>query len=193
MAIDKSNAPTPPPARRAPSQPKQTTAKIQAEESQTRKNRVDGINSIADGLRMGLLAMRQPADAGALERHAPNIANAIADYAETNDKFGESLDRLSDVSPVAGIAIAVVPLLLQVSVNHKLFGLKAEQMATAGIVTPETLISESNEYLMRVQTQAMQREIAAQQELQETYKNFVQMQRIQAEEEKQASDANGSE
>ena len=178
MPIDKTSAPTPPPARKTTQTAAQTkaVAKIHVENEQRRQSRIDGVNSIASAIQMGLLATRQTADAGAVNRHGPSISAAIVDYAEGNDKFGNTLDKLSDVSPLAGIAMAVVPLVLQISVNHGLFGLKAEQLATAGVVTPQTLVSESNEYLMSMQNEAMRREIRAAQELQETHAEFLRMQ-----------------
>ena len=178
MPIDKTSVPTPPPPRKAAQTAAQTkaVAKVEVENAERRKRRVDGVNSIASAIQMGLLATKQTADAGAINRHAPSLSNAIVDYAEGNDAFGNSLDKLSDVSPLAGIMMAAVPLVLQISVNHGLFGLKAEQLATAGVVTPQTLISESNEYLMTIQTQAMQREMQAAQELQQTHAEFMRMQ-----------------
>jgi hypothetical protein len=190
MPIDKTAAPTPPPARKPTQTASQTkaVAKIEVENAERRKRSVDGVNSIASAIQMGLLATKQTADAGAINRHGPSVSNAIVDYAEGNDKFGASLDRLSDVSPLAGIMMACVPLVLQVAVNHNLFGLKAEQLATAGVVTPATLVSESNEYLMQMQTEAMRREIIAAQEMQQTHAEFVQMQQ-----EAQAANDNASE
>lgn len=178
MPIDKSSTPTPPPARKTTQSAAQVkaVAKIHVENENKRQSRIDGVNSIASAIQMGLLATRQTADAGAINRHAPGISTAIVDYAEGNEKFGNTLDKLSDVSPLAGIAMAVVPLVLQISVNHGLFGLKAEQLATAGVVTPQTLVSESNEYLMSMQNEAMKREIRAAQELQATHAEFLRMQ-----------------
>lgn len=178
MPIDKTAVPTPPPPRKAAQSAAQTkaVAKIEVEAAERRKRRVDGVNSIASAIQMGLLATKQTADAGAINRHAPGLSNAIVDYAEGNEAFGSSLDRLSDVSPLAGIMMAAVPLVLQISVNHGLFGLKAEQLATAGVVTPQTLVSESNEYLMQMQTEAMRREMIAAQEMQRTHAEFLQMQ-----------------
>lgn len=182
MPIDKTNVPSPPPPRKTPNTAAQTkaVAKIEVENAERRQRRVDGVNSIASAIQMGLLATKQTADAGAINRHAPALSNAIVDYAEGNDSFGNSLDKLSDVSPLAGIMMAAVPLVLQVAVNHGLFGMKAEQLATAGVVTPETLISESNEYLMQMQTEAMRRELIAAQEMQRTHAEFMQMQQDQA-------------
>jgi len=182
MAIEKSSMPTPPPVRKAPNSApsKQSPAKVHQVDAEAHKKRVDGLNTIASTIQMGLLAARQTADAGALNRHAPAISESLVDYAESVGK-AESLDRLSDISPIAGVVMATLPLLLQVAVNHNLFGLKAEGLATAGVVTPETLVSESNVYLMKIQQQAMQAEIEAQRDMQGSYNDLIEMQRMAAE------------
>lgn len=180
MPIDLSAAPTPPPARKSSPTAKAAEAKIAKLDADKRQRRIDGVNSIASAIHMGLLAGKQSADAAAVNRHAPGISLAIVDYADGNEKFGASLDKLSDVSPIAGIVMAVAPLVLQISVNHGLFGLKAEQMATAGVVTKQTLESETTTYLMDIQTKAMQREMEAKQNLIQTHADFMEFQKQMA-------------
>lgn len=170
MPINRDKVPPPPPPRHQtkPPAPKVTAAKVRQQDEDQRQSRVDGLNSIASAIQLGLIAARLPADAGAVNRHAPAISTAVAEYAEGNDKAAEFLDRLSDVSPLAGVAMAVAPLLLQVCANHNLFGIKAESFATQGVVSPDTLVAETNTYLLQVQTKAMyDQRVAAQEMMQE--------------------------
>lgn len=155
---------------------KAAMAKAQAESEAKTQRRVDALNSIGSIGHMILLGFKLPADAAAVNRHTPPLSAAIVEYSETMDSTGW-IDKLSDVSPIAGIVAAAAPLVLQVCVNHNLFGMKAEQLASAGVVTKETLVAETNTYLMGIQTQAMQAQMLAEQELRQTHAEYTSMMR----------------
>lgn len=65
-----------------------------------------------------LIALRQYADAGTVSMHWPNIATELALLAEKQPQVAKVIDPLRQVGPYAGIITAVLPLILQVGVNH---------------------------------------------------------------------------
>lgn len=130
MALDLSGPKTPPPAtKRATASKSYTAAKTAARE--------EGLNGL---LQLGsalCLMLGQHADAGAIATHGPNIARETAGVAETNESFGKTLDYLTAVGPYAGLLTAVMPLGLQIAVNHG--KLPAEPLSQFGVVAPEQL------------------------------------------------------
>src|SRR5882757_7282010 len=112
MAFDPTKRPSPPPAKAAAkSKPSPT---MQAKRN-TREEGVNGLFQLATGLCM---MTGQHADAQAFAMHGPNIAPEIAAIAEDYDKVGEAIDKLVAVGPFAGLLTAVLPLALQLAVNH---------------------------------------------------------------------------
>lgn len=176
MPITRDTTPTPPPARRTASTTKAATTKLSERKQQETQARIDGMNAVGSAIHMTLLAARLPADAGAVNRHVPGITKAIAEYAENNPGAGEKLDKLTDVTPLAGIAMAVVPLFAQIAVNHNLFGFKAQMFSAVGVVTPDTLIAESETFLMETQRKAMQEMMLEQRAHAQAVEDFQQMQ-----------------
>src|SRR6266581_4605350 len=119
-----------------------TSAKAATGISRKTQENAQNVNDLGQFASMGLMLLKQPADAGAVKRHFPRIAFEIARLAETNAKVQEFIDSLNSVSPYAGIIAAATPLVMQILVNHD--RLAAEAVAELGVVTKKTLISESN-------------------------------------------------
>lgn len=102
-----------------------------------REQREEAVRELADMASVGLMMAKQPADAGAISQHSPAIAHEIALIADTDEKIAGFLDRLSTVGPYAGLAKAVLPLALQLAVNHK--RLPETMAGTMGVMRPDDL------------------------------------------------------
>jgi hypothetical protein len=111
------------------------------------------------------LAFGQFADAGAIGLHGEPMVNEAVKLAENDTRIASGLDTLMQVGPYAGFITATIPFLAQILVNHKL--LKPEQMANAGVVTPETLESKMKTELMRKAMDAMMEQKRLETEMQE--------------------------
>lgn len=169
----------------APSPPrKATAAKASAspgKSTMTRKatERAEGLAGIGQLVYAALLFARQPADAGAMDRHFPAVAVEVAKLGDSNQKIGDALDKLNEIGPYAGLITAVTPLIAQILVNHD--RIPVTSVASLGVVSKSTLESE-------VQTQILQAEMHAMQVAMEAQE---QAERIRAEWEK-ASSQNGT-
>jgi hypothetical protein len=60
------------------------------------------------------------ADAAAINASAPDIARAVADLAEKNERVARVLEKLAEVGPYGALIAAVAPLAFQVATNHGL-------------------------------------------------------------------------
>jgi hypothetical protein len=166
--VESANPMTAPPQRRTPraSQSAASLKKQQIAEDEARQQkynrRFGALNEIASTGQLILMALKQHADAGALERFVPPLNKEIVKYSmEAEGKLGESIDRLSEVSPLAGIFGAAVPLVIQLAVNHNVKGFKAEAFARVGVVSPRTLEADTRAYIARMEVQAIENERAA--------------------------------
>jgi len=101
---------SPPPARKTPvSVPR--TDKLQA----SREEALTGLGQLAY---IPLLATKQYADAGALDMHGPGISREIAILAAREERVAKIVDPLLMVGPYAALVAAVLPLAMQLAVNH---------------------------------------------------------------------------
>lgn len=121
---------------------------------------VDGGFQIAQ---LGCLMLGQLSDAGAIGIHGHGIAIEVVKWAEENDKVLEKLDLFVKAGPIAGVIGAVIPLVAQFLVNHKV--IKPEMLANAGVVAPESLESLMKTQLIRQAAQAMRVQMEAEEEL----------------------------
>lgn len=101
----------PPPAKRTPTATeKKTVARA--------NDRADALKGFGQLFQLPLLITGQHADAGALAMHWPNIATEIANLAETQPAIAKLVDPLMQAGPYAGLIAAVLPLVVQIGVNH---------------------------------------------------------------------------
>lgn len=77
---------------------------------------LEGIGGLAQA---GLIAGRQYADAQAVGMHWPGIATELATLAQTEEVIARFVDPLIKAGPYTALAMAVLPLVAQVAVNHK--------------------------------------------------------------------------
>lgn len=157
MAFDPTKRPTPPPAK-APAKAKQPTPTQNAK----RNAREEGVNGLFQLGTMLCMMTGQHADAQAFATHGPKISPEIAKIAEDYDKVGEAIDRMVAVGPFAGLLTAVLPLALQLAVNHGKGN--AAMFADFGVVSRETMHANGNAAVMRQAAAAMEAQRAAEQE-----------------------------
>lgn len=78
------------------------------------------------------------ADAAAISLHAQPIVEAVNDLAQTNPQVARVLDSLTRVGPYGALLTAVVPLAIQLAVNHRVI---PHQVAEGlGAQNPEALV-----------------------------------------------------
>jgi hypothetical protein len=90
------------------------------------------------------------ADAAAIGSHAENISSEVSTLAATDDKVAKVVDSLLIVGPYSALIMAVLPLAMQIAVNHNV--LPAGKVP--GTVDPRVL-STSIEAEMKQQTADM--------------------------------------
>jgi hypothetical protein len=89
---------------------------------------------------LGLMMMRQKADAKAVQLLAPAIADEAIVIAETNTQWGEAIDKLNKIGPYGAIVMPVLALTLQVAVNHDV--LPGDGLSALGVVSRDALEAE---------------------------------------------------
>lgn len=80
--------------------------------------REEGLKGIAQIGTAACILTKNYADAGALDMHAEPIAHEIAVLASENEKVATIVDRVTAMGPYAALIGAVMPLALQLLVNH---------------------------------------------------------------------------
>jgi hypothetical protein len=125
-----------PAAPKAPAQRKQPARAVTRQDKTAgRRENVDGIFKL-----VSLLCVMRGgyADAGAFAQHGPPVAKEVADLAETNDKIASWVDYLSEAGPYMGLAVATLPLVMQLLANHG--RLDVDKLpADSGIIDPKVL------------------------------------------------------
>lgn len=106
---------TPPPVSGAR---KPATAKTVREAVKMTDKRAEAITGLGQLAQVPLIAMRQYADAGAIGVYWPNVAKEIATLAESQPAIAKIVDPLIDVGPYAALVTAILPMVLQIGVNH---------------------------------------------------------------------------
>lgn len=97
-----------------PARPK--AAPAPSKKSGQRQDALLGLGQIAQ---MGLIGARQYADAGAVGVHWPNISREVATLADTDARIAAIVDPLLKAGPYTALVAAVLPLVAQIGVNHK--------------------------------------------------------------------------
>lgn len=82
------------------------------------------------------LSFKSPPDAAAVLMHTPDIAAALNDLAQQKPEVAAVLDKILAAGPYGAILSAVVPLVVQVLVNHGKVG-----PGLMGTVSPEELLA----------------------------------------------------
>lgn len=134
------------------------------------KERAQNLQELGTLASTGLIMARQYADAGAVARYFPAISTEVARLAEDNEKIGEALDTLGQVGPYAALIAAVMPLVLQIAVNHD----KAPVVPQLGVVSKSVLETQ-------VKMEIRQMEISLQQQMAEMEREAAEFEKLAAE------------
>lgn len=143
----------PPPARNTPN----TASKI-ATPKRT-KEREEMVAQLGMFAQVPLLATKQFADAGAIGVHWPKIAHEVAVLAESQEAVANAIDPLIKVGPYAGLIAAVLPLAMQIAVNHN--RIKPGNMGTVPAVA---LASQVESAMAQEELRAMRQQLEAERE-----------------------------
>jgi hypothetical protein len=80
---------------------------------------------------------KQYADAAAISEHSKDISIECARVADDNEQFANVIDKLTSVGPYAGLLTAIMPLAMQLAVNHKRI-----EAGVMGTVSPDALAAK---------------------------------------------------
>lgn len=149
----------PPPSHTARPAPKAPANKPSAKQA-AREEAANGIGQI---IAFGSMVSGSLADAGAVGMHWPAMAHEAAMVAETDKKMAGVLDYLLEVGPYGNLIVVTLPFVAQLLVNHGL--LKAEAMAGAGVVHPQTLEAEVKRDMAQKAMEAMRAQAQAEAEM----------------------------
>jgi len=108
-----------------------------------------------------LIALKQYADAGAIGLYWPKISEEIADLAESQEQVGRLIDPLIKIGPYTGLITAVLPMILQIGVNHNRVPAGAMGTVPAASLTARVEASLAAVELEALQAQAEAEKAAA--------------------------------
>jgi hypothetical protein len=117
---------------------KPATAGTQARQD-TREEGLIGLAQIGQAL---LIMSKNYADAGAVDMHARPIAHEIAVLASEDEKIATIVDRITALGPYAALIGAVMPLALQLMVNHDRIKADAAGMLGGKVMSKEALAAK---------------------------------------------------
>lgn len=149
---------TAPPAKSRPSVSSTTTKKTT--ETDITKKRAEALSGLGQIVQAGLIAGKQYADAGALGIHWDNISKEVATLAEKQESVAKLIDPLLQAGPYAALIAVVLPLGLQLAVNH---GIGNPGMM--GTVPKELLDSQMKTRVAKMQMEALKQQKEAEAEL----------------------------
>lgn len=157
MVVDTSattrSAPKPKPA--APKEP----SKAQLTK---RDERAKSVGALFELAQFGCVSFGQYADAGAFALHGPAAAPQLAELAEINPWIAKGIDSLDVIGPWAGLLTALMPLTLQILVNHNRVPL--ERVASLGVQAPAALDATAKAQIAKMQAEALRQQREAEAE-----------------------------
>lgn len=140
----------------------QTTKTVGASaKTEAREDGLLGLSTIATGL---LIITKNYADAGAVDMHAEPIAHEVAVLAEDNEKVANIVDRITAIGPYAALLTAVMPLALQLLVNHDRISPNAAGMLGGKVMSKEALAAKTEADILKAQAEFMRAAKDAQEE-----------------------------
>ena len=145
------SAPTPPSVKKAVA-PKP----VSRETSNLTRERTEALAGLGQLAQVPLMALRQYADVGALGVHWPNVSREVAKLAESQEQVARVIDPLIKVGPYTGLITAVLPLVMQIAVNHGRVapGAMGTVPATSLAAQVETAMAQAELEALRTQMEA---------------------------------------
>jgi len=116
-------------------QPNQRYAASSTLGGQARKKRLDGVGGIFQLSQLTLIMLKQKADAAAVGLHSESITTEIVNLAESDENVARIVDSLCKVGPYGALVSAIMPLIIQLGVNHG----KVPEIKMEGIFTKAEL------------------------------------------------------
>lgn len=158
MPIDMSMVSKAPPARSGGS--KATARAPRATITDQREQAVQGLFQIAGTL---CVFTHQYADAAAIGTHSPPISHEVAVLAAADDKVAKAVDSLLTVGPYSALVMAVLPLAMQLAVNHGI--LPADKIP--GTTNPQVLSTKMEAEMSQQAASMLEEAKAAQRDAEE--------------------------
>lgn len=140
-----------------------------AAKTESREENLVGLAGIATGV---LIITKNYADAGAVDMHAAPIAHEVAVLAENDDRIANIVDRLTAVGPYAALLTAVMPLALQILVNHDRIKPSAAGLMGGKVMSKEALSAKVEADILKAQAAFMREAREAQEEAREAQANL---------------------
>lgn len=135
--------------------------------NEKRMQRANSLNSIAQIISGGLLMFGQYADSETVLTYAPGMCFQSAVIAEDHEAFANFLDQAEVATPYLGLAMASIPMVLQVMANHG--RIKPEKASGMGVMSPDMLERRAQTRLARRQTEILRQQREAEAEAQAVY------------------------
>lgn len=156
--------------------------------NEKRSERATGLNNIAQVISAGMLMFGQFADSETIATYSPGICYQAAVVAEDHEGFANFLDQADVATPYVALAMASIPLVLQMMVNHG--RIKAEKASGMGVMSPEMLETRAKARLAKRQAEMMRQQREAEEQARAEYEFY--QQELQKEEQSAYAAANGS-
>src|SRR5271166_728634 len=128
--------------------------------------REEGLEGLAQIGTAVLILTKNYADAGAVDMHAKPIAHEVALLAEGNEKVGNIVDRITAMGPYAGLLTAVMPLAMQLLVNHDRIQANAAGLFGGQVMSKEALAAKVSADIDKKKAQFLREAREAQEEAQ---------------------------
>lgn len=151
-------ATTPPPI--TASAPKPPTAR----QTKTAKARTEAVNGIWQLAGFGCMFTGNLADAGAISKHSPAITTELVNLAENDEKVANVIDKLANIGPYGAIMTAMIPMALQILVNHDRFK-ASPATAQMGVVPRAALEAEIHMAMAEAEMHAQMMQQEAEEQL----------------------------
>lgn len=161
---------TPPPLRQAKTSVKATSKAVESVDQAKvtkRQERAQSLNSIAQIVSGGLLMFGQYADSETVLTYSPAMCYQAAMIAEDHEGFANFLDQAEVMTPYLGLAMASIPLVLQVMANHG--RIKPDKASGMGIMSPEMMERRAQTRLSHRQAEILRQQAAAEAEAKRLY------------------------
>lgn len=168
--------PDKPPAPRAKTQSRPVSVVSPEQRITARREAGEGFLQL---LAFGCTLKGWTADAGAITKHGPRLAEEAAKVAESDETTARCLDFLGMAGPLAGLLTAALPLGLQLIANRRI--VPAAALSSMGVVEPEVLEAEMRAALLAQQLEAKRQAAAREAELRRMLAEQEREERVQHE------------
>lgn len=129
-----------------------------------KEQRIDACDGIFQLVGLGCIMVGWYSDAGAIDMHGHGVSIEVSELAEQNKGVAKGTDALLQIGPYAGIVAALMPLVVQLAVNHK--AVDATKLpANANVVPPDVLTARVQTAMKQQAIAAMKAQIEAEEEL----------------------------